>query len=278
MSPKFPDVIKRVLAFLLATFVVGGSPVIAANTSATVTEAVNDVSHGSAQMTGTAAAPTGTQIEDGEYLKTGVKSRAELALADKTVTRMGANTVFNYSVANNEIDLQEGTILFSKPKNAGTMTIKTASVTAAIVGTTGFAQLHGKVFLFGLIEGHATVIINGTIYHSGAGDIVKFTPGAPPLTFSFNIPALVKTSPLITRFHSQLPNQPFIDKAVAEYDDLAARGFIQPPKEPFFLTTFEGAVPSVPVAAHDSAGSALQQFNNPPPPPPPPSMPSFSGS
>ena len=274
MSPRFSDVIKRVLGFLLATFVVGGSPVFAANSAATVTEAVNEVSHGSTQMTGTEPAKTGTQIQDGEYLKTGVKSRAELALADQTVTRLGANTVFNYSVSNNEIDLQEGTILFSKPKNAGTMTIKTASVTAAIVGTTGFAQVHGKQFLFGLIEGHATIIINGVVYHTAAGDILKLTPGAPPLMFSFNIPALLKTSPLITRFHSQLPNQLYIDKEVAEYDDLVARGFIQPPKEPFFLTTFDGSVPTVPIPAHDSAGPALKQFNTPPPPPIMPSFPS----
>jgi len=260
---------------MLAMIMMAGGPVFAANSAATVTEAVNDVSHGSSQAVATEPAKVGTQLQDGEYLKTGVKSRAELELANQTVTRLGANTIFNYSSTSNEIDLQAGTILFSKPKDASQMTIKTASVTAAVVGTTGFVQLrpHGGV-LFGLIEGHATLTINGITYNITAGQIITFSPGKPPQIYSFNVPALLKTAPLITRFNHQLPNQLYIDKEVAEYDDLVARGFIEPPSQPFFLTDFEGSVPTVPITAHDSAGSSLHIFNTPPPPPPPPTLPS----
>lgn len=275
MKPNFSFVIKRLLSLLLATFVAGITPLIAANSAAIVTEAVNDVSHGTSQTAEAQAAKVGTQVQDGEYLKTGVKSRAELQLANQTVTRLGANTIFNYSSTNNEIDLQSGTILFSKPKDASQMTIKTASVTAAVVGTTGFVQLRPKGgFLFGLIEGHATLKIDGITYNITAGQILMFSPGKPPQIYAFNVPALLKTSPLITRFHHQLPNQLYIDKEVAEYDDLVARGFIEPPTEPFFLTDFEGSVPTVPIPAHDSAGNSLHIFNTPPPPPPPPTMPS----
>src|SRR5471032_152683 len=149
----------------------GISPLIAADSAATVTEAVNQVTHGSLQMADTSRAKTGTRLQDGEYLKTGVKSRAELELANQSITRLGANTIFNYSVATNEIDLQAGTILFSKPKDASQMNIKTASVTAAVVGTTGFAQEHGKSCIFGLIEGHATLTIGGITYNITAGQI-----------------------------------------------------------------------------------------------------------
>ncbi len=138
--PNMPIVMKTVLVLLVAMAVTGLIPLPAADTSATVTEAVNEVSHGSAQASATSPAKSGTRIQDGEYLKTGVKSRAELSLANQSITRLGANTIFNYSVANNEIDLQSGTILFSKPKDGKEMIIKTAAVTAAIVGTTGFAQ------------------------------------------------------------------------------------------------------------------------------------------
>ena len=271
MNPRFPFVTKRTFGFLLAIILMAGSPVLAADTAATVTEAVNDVSHGTSQTAATEQAKVGTTLQDGEYLKTGVKSRAELELANKTVTRLGANTIFNYSSTSNEIDLQAGTILFSKPKDASPMTIKSASVTAAVVGTTGFVQArpHGG-FLFGLIEGHATLTIDGTTYNITAGEILTFSPGKPPQVYSFNVPALLKTAPLITRFNHQLPNQLYIDKEVAEYDDLVARGFIQPPTEPFFLTTFDGSVPTVPLPAHDSASNSLHIFNNPPPPPPPP--------
>src|SRR5476651_300398 len=57
------------------------------------------------------------------------------------ISRMGANTIFNYSAANNEIDLQAGTILFSKPKDGKQLNIKMASVTAAVVGSTVLAQV-----------------------------------------------------------------------------------------------------------------------------------------
>lgn len=261
--------IKPVLGYLFAIFAFGISPLIAADSAATVTEAVNQVTHGSSQSADTTPAKAGTRLQDGEYLKTGVKSRAELELANQSITRLGANTIFNYSVANNEIDLQAGTILFSKPKDGQQMNIKTASVTAAVVGTTGFAQMHGHSFIFGLVEGHATLTVGGVTYNITAGEILKFNPGAPPQIYSFNVPVFLKTSPLITQFNQNLPNQPYIDKEIAEYDDLVARGFIQPSTEPVVLIGFEGPFPVVPIGSHDSAGNALHHFTTPPAPPPP---------
>jgi FecR protein len=242
---------------------------MAADSAATVTEAVNQVSHGSAQTSDTTPAKSGTRIQDGEYLKTGVKSRAELELANQSITRLGANTIFNYSVANNEVDLQAGTVLFSKPKDGKEMIIKTASVTAAVVGTTGFMQVHGHDFLFGLIEGHATLTVGGVPFDIVAGQILRLGTDGKPQVFFYNIPLFLGTSPLITKFHTALPNQIFIDKEVAEYKDSVARGFIQPPVGPFFVTDFGGSVPTVPIVAHDSAGTSLHIFNTPPPLPPP---------
>jgi hypothetical protein len=261
-------VIKPVLGHLLAIFIGGISPLIAADSAATVTEAVNHVTHGSLQTSDTTPAKVGTLLQDGEYLKTGVKSRAELELANQSITRLGANTIFNYSAAANEIDLQAVTILFSKPKDGKQMTIKTASVTAAVVGTTVFAQLLGKGFIFGVVEGTGTVTIGGVDYTVTAGQILKFTPGSPPQIFDFNVPLFLSTSPLITLFNDQLPNQRYIDREIRAYRDLVARGFIQPPTEPFFLTGWNGSVFTLPIPGNDSAGNALNQFNTPPPPTP----------
>jgi hypothetical protein len=252
---------NRMLGQLLALLLAGTSPAMAAGSAATVTEAVNEVTHGSGLTTDTTPAKAGTTIQDGEYLKTGTKSRAELALANQSVTRMGANTIFNYSVSSNQVDLQAGTILFSKPKDGKEMTIKTASVTAAIVGTTGFAALINKALMFGLIEGHATLIVSGVTYHLGAGEVLRFTPGSKPQVFFYNIPVFLTTSPLLTKFHSTLPNQAYIDKEVAMYNDFAARGFIAPPTDPYFITDFDGSVPLIPIPARDSAANSLDQFN-----------------
>lgn len=257
------------IRYLLPALMVATCCPLLADSAATVTEAVNQVSHGSSKAAETSQAQVGTKLQDGEYLKTGVKSRAELQLANASITRLGANTIFDYSPSTNEIDLQAGTVLFSKPKDDKQMNIKTASVTAAIVGTTGFIQSKEKSFLFGLIEGHARLTINGVTVLVGPGEILRFTPGSKPQVYSYNVPHFLETSPLIIDFHDHLPNQPFIDQEVAEYDNLVARGFITPTSGPI-VTEVEGVVPSVPFSGIDSAGKSHQIFNMPPPPPPPP--------
>jgi hypothetical protein len=246
------------------------SPLVAADSAATVTEAVNEVTHGSSATADTTPAKVGTKLADGEYVKTGVKSRAELELADKSVTRLGANTIFNYSTSGNQIDLEAGTILFSKPKGGAEMNIKTASVTAAIVGTTGFVQTKNHAYIFGLVEGHATLTDGGKTFKLDPGQILRFSPGGQPQIFYFNIPKFLKTSPLFTKYHTPLANQAYIDEEVAKYDEFVSRGFIEPPTEPFFLGDVDGSVPMIPIPAKDSAGNALNQFVNPPQLPKPP--------
>jgi mannose-6-phosphate isomerase-like protein (cupin superfamily) len=256
---------KFICAQALAGLLIATSQSFAADSAATVTEAVNHVDYGASQTTDTNPAKVGTVLHNGEYLKTGTQSRAELKLANQTVTRVGANTIFNYSVADNQIDLQSGTLLFSKPKDGKTMTIKTAAVTAAIVGTTGFVQKQGNSLFFGLVEGTVTMNVGGTDYTITAGEILKLTPGKPPQVFAFNVPLFLKTSPLVTKFPHDLPNEGAINDEIAEYNDLVGRGFIQPPSDPFFLIDPVGYVPTTQLPAFDSAGQALGVANTPPP-------------
>jgi hypothetical protein len=246
---------KLRVAITTALCAVGISSLAFAETAATVTEAVNDVERGSSRTAGTQSAPPGSKLDEGQYLKTGVQSRAELQLANQAITRLGADTIFDYSPDAKQIDLQAGTVLFSKPKNAGQMTIKTAAVSAAVLGTSGFVQVRRKTYIFGLIEGHARVTVGGVTYLLGPGDILRFTAGKPPQIFAYNVPHFLETSPLILDFPGKLPNQVYIDREVARYDNLVARGFITPPSNPYF-TDVEGAVPTVPSLGYDSAGAA----------------------
>jgi mannose-6-phosphate isomerase-like protein (cupin superfamily) len=187
--------------------------------SATVTERVNIVEHGKGTSAEQLPAVIGTVIPDGEYVVTGAKSRAELTLPSASITRLGANTIFNYSADSNTIDLEAGTILFCKPKSARQLNIKTAAVTAAIVGTTGFVNVHKdakghKIFIFGIVEGHATVVVQGQELQVGDGDCLWFSPGVRVKPFSYDLPRYAKSSPLLTAFRSPLPNQAEIDAAV----------------------------------------------------------------
>jgi len=268
---------QSIFVQIAASFLIG-TVLASADSAATVTQVYNQVDHGKTQSTDTTPAKVGTVLGDGEYVKTGAQSRAELKLANSSITRLGANTIFNYSASSNQLDLQSGTMLFSKPKDGKPMTVKTAAVTAAIVGTTGFIQKQGNSFMFGLIEGTATLTIGGVDYTITAGQILKFTPGSPPQILAFNVPLLLATSPLITKFPHDLPNEGAIKDEVADYNDLVSRGFIQPPQQPYFIAEVTGYVPTVPIPGTDSAGQALNLHNTPPPqddrrPPPPPPPP-----
>jgi hypothetical protein len=75
----------------------------------------------------------------------------------------------------------------------------------------------------------------------------------------------------VTKYKSALPNQAYIDKEVAIYNDFVARGFIAPPVDPYFISGFDGSVPMIPIPARDSAANALNNFNQPPKMPLPPS-------
>jgi|GEM_PF-3519617 len=75
-------------------------------------------------------------VRDRQAVVTGVQSRAELLFPDKTLTRLGASTVFTFKEGTRAMDLQRGTMLLQVPKGAGGAQIKTAAVTAAITGTT----------------------------------------------------------------------------------------------------------------------------------------------
>lgn len=253
---------KSTIICLSATLLLSVSPLFAADQAATVTEVHNQVNYGPAQSTASNPAKTGTKIHDGEYVKTGAASRAELELANKTVTRIGANTIFNYSATSNQIDLQAGTMLFSKPKDGQQLNIKTAAVTAAIVGTTGFGKAPG---IFGIVEGKAKVVVDGKTYVLHAGQLLVAPPGGHPQVVDFDIGLFLKTSTLVTGFKSTLPNEKYIADALADYNDDVDRGFIQKPKPPYFTFNDNNkGVPTIPINAIDSAGTSLGVQNTPP--------------
>jgi hypothetical protein len=203
-----------------------------AEEAAKVTEAVNKVEHGTKDAV-TTPAKKGTEVYNGEYLKTGVESRAELQLPTTAITRLGANTIFNYSVGTNTIDLQAGTVLFCKPKDAAQLNIRTAAVTAAVLGTTGFVGVQGegkkKIFRLGVIEGHVKANVNGQVFPLGAGDILQIGPDGRPFVFAYDVPKFVRTSPLLNKFHSALPNDKYIQAEIQSYEDDVKRGFIGAP-------------------------------------------------
>lgn len=206
------------------------SPVSAAALQqASVTEAVNSVSYQTSENGPQKPASAGTIIHPDNVVRTGIKSRAELQFNDNTVTRIGANSVFTFDAASQKLNLEQGSMLFSKPKEASTFQITTPAATCAISGTSGFLQfLHGSL-IFGLLEGHTKLVIGGVTYNLTGGNMLVIGPDGTVHIVAFDIAAFMHHAGLITKFHSKLPNQSAIDDALAEYLSLLGRGFIQPP-------------------------------------------------
>jgi len=51
-----------------------------------------------------------------DLLNTGANSRAEMVADDGTVTRVGSNTTFSFSPNKREINLEKGSICFTRPQ------------------------------------------------------------------------------------------------------------------------------------------------------------------
>ncbi len=170
-------------------------------------------------------------IEDGRGVRTGLDSRAELLFQDKSVTRLGANTLFNFDPGTRKMECRSGTMLLQVPKNIGGATIRTAAVTAAITGTTilleyspdvnpppgsGKKKRHGYVKVI-VLEGTLRLYLNDRL-----GESTLITPGKmiilPPDAFSIpdpvdvDIDRLIETSFLINnRYWNRADSQFSLD-------------------------------------------------------------------
>ena len=122
---------------LLAATAISSMVAIHAETlqSAKVTTRVNDVRLYQQKKSGRQA-KIGDRISGHTSVQTGRRSRAELTFQDNTVSRLGANSTFSFRRGSRDINLNQGSILLQVPKSAGGATIRTATVTAAITGTT----------------------------------------------------------------------------------------------------------------------------------------------
>ena len=144
-------------------------------------------------------------------MRTGSDSRAELTFTDRTLTRLGANTVFSFGEGARDFDLASGSVLLYVPKRSGKGRINTAVATVAGTSFTAMAEYHPKSWLkFIVLEGHGSVSLN---HHPGetrklrAGQMIVVPAGVTKLAEpqEVDLSKLIKISLLITKFPA-LPN------------------------------------------------------------------------
>ena len=188
---------KRLLRFRSITVAVTllfgvlfGRLLIAADKQdARVTQIVHDVRVLPSQATGRPASLNET-IRQGTGVRTGSESRAELTFNDQSLTRLGANTVFNFDQGARNLNLNSGAVLLCVPPDAGNVRIIAPAITAAISGGIAMAEAHKnswtKVIV---IEGQARVTLkrSGETATLNPGQIIAIPPGAKHLTPVHNI-------------------------------------------------------------------------------------------
>lgn len=194
---------KTTVAIVLAVLACSpGFAQAAALGKANVSKIVNDVKV-SERSSQAYPAKEGQSFTGSSTLLTGRDSRAELSFPDQTVTRIGANSVFRFKSGTRDMEIVQGSFLLNVPKNAGGAKIRTATVTAAITGTTVMMEFDPQKWLkFIVIEGVAKLILqDGTTMDVPPGHMIAMRPNARnfPKPVIINIDKLVKTSNLTNR-------------------------------------------------------------------------------
>ncbi|MFD2257477.1 FecR domain-containing protein [Luteolibacter algae] len=202
--------------------------------SAEITAVVNDVKI-STDSSSAQTARIGEKLTVSSSVLTGRNSRAELTFDDQTITRVGANSIFRFSSGSRDMEIQQGSFLLNVPKNAGGATIRTATVTAAITGTTTMMEYsEGQWFKFLVIEGVAKLRNqNGDTIDVEPGNMIVMHPQAKnfPAPLVINLQKLVKTSKLLDgKFFKPLGGnaKQLIDHSIASQLDRRRVGKLLP--------------------------------------------------
>lgn len=177
------------------------------------------------------AAKVGDRVTGQTAVSTGVSSRAELQFPDKTLTRIGANSVFRLDKADRTVDLEQGVILLQVPKQIGGAKVRTAAVTAAVTGTTVMCERtpDGYIKII-VIEGQVDVYLNADhsvmrTLEAGAMLIFKEDAKQLPQPVQVDLDLLAKTSKLMDpREFGPLGNQKHLRDAFADQDHLKKNG------------------------------------------------------
>ena len=231
---------KTILLITVLTVACRFSSVAAPLTESTFTEIINEVN----TLT-TAGDASSAKVSDvlkaPQRVRTGPQSRAELTAPDKTITRVGANTVFSYADNGRTVNLEQGNLLFHAPKGLGGGTIKSGGAAAAVLGTTlMMSATKDGGFKVILLEGKGKITLsNGKSVTLTAGQEVCVLPGGTDFSqmLTINLDKLVNGSLLVKGFSHELSSLPLILAAIQNQDSKlnsgAAADTGRPPE--FFL-------------------------------------------
>ena len=209
---------KKLFAFVVLGSIASTSIVLADDLKQSkFTQVVNQVEVVSAADQSQHSAVVNDIFKMPDLIKTGAASRAEMIADDKTITRVGANTVFSFDPANRTMGLQQGSLLFHAPHGKGGGTIHTASATASVLGTTIIVSATGNGG-FKVLDLEGTVKVQlpgGNVQTLEPGEMIFILPGGgtSPIIV-FNLGEQVKGSLLVNGFTDPLPSLDLINDEI----------------------------------------------------------------
>lgn len=176
-------------------------------------------------------AKIGSKITGQAAVSTGVASRAELRFPDKTLTRIGSNSVFRLDRGDRSVNLEQGVILLQVPKQIGGAKVRTAAVTAAVTGTSVMFEYRPDGFIkIIVLEGEVDVFMNdrpSVMITLRPGDMLIMKPDATefPVPVQVDLDELRKTSKLLDPDEFGPPiNQVHLNNAQTDQDKLKQDG------------------------------------------------------
>jgi hypothetical protein len=215
---------KTVLAILAVVALANLLPA-APLTESTFTEIIREAS--TVDTSGAATpAKVDALLKAPNRVRTGPQSRVELTAADKSITRIGANTIFSFSDSGRTLNLDQGSLLFHAPKGIGGGTIKSGGASAAVLGTTLIASAtKDGGFRVVVLEGKAQIkLANGKSVTLTAGQEVLVTPDGNYNVVEINLAKLVAGSLLVNGFLHELPSLALVKAAIQQQQTDIATG------------------------------------------------------
>lgn len=173
-------------------------------------------------------ASLGDIVSAGVAIHNGAKARSELIFGNRTVARLGANTILNLTNESAAMDLHEGALLFQIPKGSSAE-ITSTPIAIASKGATGIVERYRDFYIkVMLLEGELRVYIPGQIGESilmEPGQILITSPKATalPEPADFDIARAARTCRLISDF-SPLPSRELIAQEAGKQTRLTSSG------------------------------------------------------
>jgi hypothetical protein len=141
------------------------------------------------------------KVESDTQVGTGEQSMCEISLDDKSITRIGANSMFSFVQKERLVKCDKGTFLVSKDPETETMTVTTGSVTAAVNGSTVVFDVRDDATHIAVAETTTGVVVtdkNGKSITLQSGEGISATSNGMTSSTpkSVDVKDLISSSPL----------------------------------------------------------------------------------